>query len=175
MTGGGCSVILDGVILRCVNDDELEQLKRLRLRALLDAPSAFGSTHAEESDGVPQRWQSWVTEACTFVIEDAQGWHGLAAVFIDASDRALCHLISMWIAPSHRGQGLGRNLLAAGVEWARKQGAHRIRLGVVEGNSDAMHLYRRAGFRPTGQRELLRSDPSKTVIYMSVDIKEPPE
>jgi ribosomal protein S18 acetylase RimI-like enzyme len=163
------------VILRCVNDDELEQLKRLRLRALLDAPSAFGSTHAEEADRVPQRWQSWLTDACTFVIEDPLGWHGIAAVFMDASDRRLCHLVSMWIAPSHRGRGLGGDLLAAGIEWGRKQGAHQIHLGVVEGNSAALHLYRRAGFEPTGRRELLRSDPSKTVIYMSLDIRETPE
>jgi hypothetical protein len=45
------------LMLRCVSDDELEPLKRLRLRALLDAPGAFGSTHAEEADRDPRRWQ----------------------------------------------------------------------------------------------------------------------
>jgi ribosomal protein S18 acetylase RimI-like enzyme len=48
-------------------------------------------------------------------------------------------------------------------------------LGVAEGNSAAMRLYRRAGFEPTGQREPLRSDPSQPVIYMSLDIKETPD
>lgn len=158
------------MIVRSVDDEELEQLKQLRLRALLDAPGAFGSSYADEVGRDSERWRSWVTDGCTFVIADDQGWYGLAAVFVDQKDDSLCHLVSMWIDPDHRRRGLGSELLAAGIGWARKRGATQLRLGVVDGNSTAVRLYRQAGFDPTGDREPLRSDPSQTVMYLALDL-----
>jgi GNAT superfamily N-acetyltransferase len=157
------------VMLRCVGDEELEQLKELRLRALHDAPGAFGSSFADEVGRDAERWRSWVVGGATFVVADDQVWCGLAAVFGDGDDVFLCHLVSMWVDPRYRGRGLGRDLLAAGIDWARHRGARQLRLGVVDGNS-AAGLYRQAGFEPTGDREPLLSDPSRTVIYLSLDL-----
>ena len=47
-----------------------------------------------------------------------------------------------------------------------------LRLGVVDGNSAAVRLYQQTGFEPTGEREPLRSDPSKTVMYLSLVLSE---
>jgi ribosomal protein S18 acetylase RimI-like enzyme len=164
--------ILVSVIVRSVGEQELQQLKQLRLRALLDAPGAFGSSYADEVGRDDERWRPWVTGGCTFVIADDQDWYGLAAVFRDQDDDLLCHLVSMWIAPACRRRGLGRDLLVAGIDWARRRGARKLCLGVVVGNSPALGLYRLAGFEPTGDREPLRSDPSKTVMYLALDLSE---
>ncbi|HEX6394092.1 MAG TPA: GNAT family N-acetyltransferase [Acidimicrobiales bacterium] len=149
-------------------------MKDLRLRALLDSPGAFGSTYELEVVRSPLCWRPWVDEGCVFVVEGDDRWLGLVAVFLDGEDHSICHLASMWTDPGSRGLGLGRRLLESGIEWARDRGATVVRLGVVEDNATALRLYRGAGFEPTGAREPLHSEPSKTVIYMERSLRRSP-
>ena len=110
-----------------------------------------------------------MTSGSTFVVDDGgEAWRGLAAVFVDGGDSSLCHLVSMWVDPRHRGRGLGRELLAMCVCRARELGARCIRLGVVDGNTEAASLYERAGFQLTGEHEPLASDPTKSVVFMAL-------
>jgi ribosomal protein S18 acetylase RimI-like enzyme len=160
------------VSVRAVRSDELDRLKEIRLRALADAPGAFGSRYDEEVPRDPELWRTWITRGGTFIVEDDRGWHGLVAVFLDENDASLCHLVSMWVAPDHRGRGLGRDLLVAGVDWARAMGAASVRLGVVDGNAIAARLYEQAGFCATGESEPLRSDPMKSIVFMALERAE---
>jgi ribosomal protein S18 acetylase RimI-like enzyme len=169
MKSGGGSGILSGMLVRRVREDELDRLRELRLRALLDAPGAFGRRHDEEAGRGPEEYRGWVTDGSTLVVEDDKGWHGLVAMLVDREDPSLCHLASMWTEPAYRGQGLGRMLVEAALSWARVIGAVRVRLGVVEDNWPAIHLYEQAGFEPTAEREPLRSDPTKSVVFMARD------
>jgi ribosomal protein S18 acetylase RimI-like enzyme len=50
------------------------------------------------------------------------------------------------VAEEARGQGLGRALLAAAEEAARKAGVSELRLYVLEGNERARRIYAEAGF-----------------------------
>ena len=59
-------------------------------------------------------------------------------------------LISMWVAPEVRGQGVGVALIDAVVEWARASGARRLLLDVGDHNRPAISLYARMGFEPNG-------------------------
>ena len=58
--------------------------------------------------------------------------------------------VSIAVAPSNRGQGIGRALLAALVERARSDGIPALSLSVEDGN-DAVRLYEGVGFRPAGR------------------------
>jgi ribosomal protein S18 acetylase RimI-like enzyme len=61
------------------------------------------------------------------------------------------------VAPESQRQGLGRRLLAAAIEEARRRGARRISLRVLAGNQAARALYASAGFEIEGvQREEFR-------------------
>lgn len=51
-----------------------------------------------------------------------------------------------------RGQGVGRRLLEAGVDWAASRGAAAVHLEVDEHNSSALGLYRSFGFDEWGRR-----------------------
>ena len=70
--------------------------------------------------------------------------------------RALeCHLAELYVVPDRRGQGLGRALMEAAIELARRQGADRIDLGTSEDDVAARCLYESLGFsnregRPDG-------------------------
>ena len=52
----------------------------------------------------------------------------------------------MWIAPAARGLGVGRRLLGELERYAREAGATVIRLETNRALSEAIVLYRRAGY-----------------------------
>lgn len=54
--------------------------------------------------------------------------------------------LGMGIVDGHRGGGLGRRLLDAGVRWAVDAGAHKVVLELWPHNERARRLYERAGF-----------------------------
>ncbi len=55
----------------------------------------------------------------------------------------------MVIAPSYRGQGLGKQLLAAAADWARQQGAQRLQLLADADNAPALGFYQHLGWQST--------------------------
>lgn len=50
------------------------------------------------------------------------------------------------VLPSHRGKGLGRELMIAGEDFARRKGAREVSLEVIEGNDRAQKLYKGLGY-----------------------------
>jgi ribosomal protein S18 acetylase RimI-like enzyme len=60
-----------------------------------------------------------------------------------------CYLAELYVAPGHRGQGIGRALLEAALAEARRRGADYMDLGTSEDDVVARHLYERCGFRRT--------------------------
>jgi ribosomal protein S18 acetylase RimI-like enzyme len=68
---------------------------------------------------------------------------------------AECYLAELYIAPSQRGRGLGRALMEASIDLARRQGADHMDLGTGETDTAARALYESLGFdnhegRPDG-------------------------
>lgn len=77
---------------------------------------------------------------------------GRVVGFVSVSDvHGLAHL-GMFVEREHRGQGVGRRLLAAAVEWARESGCHKVVLEVWPHNHVAIRLYESAGFATEGRR-----------------------
>ena len=56
------------------------------------------------------------------------------------------YLEELYVAPAMRGQGLGRALLEAAMETARRAGAAHMDLGTSEDDTAARALYESAGF-----------------------------
>jgi ribosomal protein S18 acetylase RimI-like enzyme len=70
---------------------------------------------------------------------------GKALDGLEPDDYYLSHIA---VLPEHRGRGTGRELLHAGEEHARQQGAHRLVLDVEEHNEGARSFYTRLDYRP---------------------------
>ena len=62
------------------------------------------------------------------------------------SDRAECHLAELYVVPEHRGRGVGRELMRAAIDEARRRGAERMDIGVDEPDHPARGLYESMGF-----------------------------
>ncbi|WP_104526191.1 GNAT family N-acetyltransferase [Blastococcus atacamensis] len=80
-------------------------------------------------------------------IEDGQV---LFKAEIGAVSRAACQVQGVWVAPSHRGRGIGTAGTAAVVEYARSGIAPVVSLYVNDYNARARASYRRVGFREVG-------------------------
>ena len=62
------------------------------------------------------------------------------------------HLLNVAVHQGVRGGGLGRSLIEAALDQARRSGARVVYLEVRAGNVSARRLYRRLGFREVGVR-----------------------
>jgi ribosomal protein S18 acetylase RimI-like enzyme len=149
--------------------------KAVRLRALQDAPYAFGSTYAKEfqlgdSDWI-KRVERWNGESgAGFLAMDEDTACGIAGAFLDQNDAARAQLISMWTAPTHRQRGIGRLLVNGVLRWARDQNARILQLMVTSNNEPAIRFYQRLGFTPTGRTEPYPNDPAVIEYEMSLPI-----
>ncbi|BDM69620.1 N-acetyltransferase [Streptomyces nigrescens] len=139
--------------LQVLTADDWTVWRELRLAALTDAPSAFGSRLADwqgEGDR-EERWRGRLS---------IPGSHHLVAVLdgkpvgmisgVPGPHSGVVELISMWVSKDARGQGVGDHLLRAVERWARQTRAAALHLAVMPGNAPAFALYRRNGFHDTG-------------------------
>jgi putative acetyltransferase len=85
------------------------------------------------------------TYAALWVAVDASDVVGSVALR-DLGDGAL-ELKRMYLRPDQRGRGLGKQLLALALEWARGYGARSVRLDTSEHMIAAQRLYEAHGFR----------------------------
>jgi ribosomal protein S18 acetylase RimI-like enzyme len=58
-----------------------------------------------------------------------------------------CYLAELYVVPDRRGQGIGRALMTAAIDLARRTGADYMDLGTSEDDVAARSLYESLGFR----------------------------
>jgi ribosomal protein S18 acetylase RimI-like enzyme len=146
--------------------------KEVRLRALQDAPMAFGSTYATECQLTYLDWskrvERWNGEfGAGFLAMDEGHACGIAGSSLDEKDATRAQLISMWTAPTHRGRGIGRLLVNEVVKWAHGRSARELRLMVTSTNELAMRFYEGLGFTRTGRTQPYPNDATMIEYEMS--------
>jgi ribosomal protein S18 acetylase RimI-like enzyme len=161
--------------LHPINQSLASAYKAVRLRALQDTPSAFGSTYARESQFTEADWQQRTANLCTprsigFLAHDNDDYCGIAVGFLNQQDPQQAELLSMWIAPEQRRTGTGRLLVDAVESWARRAGAHTFQLMVTDTNLPAIAFYQRLGFIATGRTEPYPNDSALIEYEMSKPI-----
>jgi GNAT superfamily N-acetyltransferase len=163
-------------VVRRIRPDEGAALRDVRLAALADAPSAFGSTYARESLLTIEDWAdraragSAGSERATFFAVADDGIVGLVGAYRPEPSSSRVELVSMWTRPVARRTGVGRLLVDAVLDWARTGGGQAVELWVTRGNVAAENLYRAMGFGDAGDYQPLPSDPCKEEVRMRVDL-----
>jgi ribosomal protein S18 acetylase RimI-like enzyme len=155
------------VLVRAITADEWELMRDIRLSALADTPSAFGSTYAREVGFGEPQWRGRISDrSVTFfahVDPAVPAPVGLAGVYVEDG---VADLVSMWVSPSVRGQRVGEALVEAAARWAAAHDFAVLFLWVTESNTAARRLYERCGFTETGESQPLPSDPARPEIQM---------
>jgi len=148
-------------------------MREARLRALSDAPEAFGSEYGETSERPASEWveraerTSQGGQQAMCVVEVGGEWQGMALGHAPDGEQETCDLASMWVAPELRGSGASRALVEAVLDWATGSGFTRVVLWVTDGNEAAKRLYASCGFEFTGERDVLRPHRALPILEMA--------
>lgn len=146
-----------GYLVRDVVAGDIPAFWELRLRALHDHPSAFGSdyenarlagpTYTEHGyfNGGLNRLFAAFTASGDLVAQ--------AAVYAERGKRShIAHVVSVYTHPDHRGQGLAGLLVQAAIDHVGIfPDISSIRISVNASNHAAVHTYRKLGFVPWGE------------------------
>jgi GNAT superfamily N-acetyltransferase len=124
--------------------------KSLRLAALEQDGDQFGQSFKLAEGYSDERWREDGRRAA-----ESDGFY-IVLAFDDAEPVGMSgcvrvedfgKIIAVWVEPAHRGNGIGRLLVAATMDVVR---AEWYKLTVVEANQSAIHVYQSLGFAPTG-------------------------
>jgi RimJ/RimL family protein N-acetyltransferase len=148
--------VSDGIEVRPLVPGDAAAFQELRLRGLLEAPSAFASSHEEECErtieAVAERLAEREGKAIFGAFENGRlvGVVGLAREPM----RKLAHKAGLWgmyVEPGARNRGVGRLLVAYALAYARDRlHVRQVGLGVNAKNLVAIALYKDQGFEPFG-------------------------
>jgi GNAT superfamily N-acetyltransferase len=162
--------------LRRLEAHEVSLHRELRLRALREAPDSFGETFA---DAVARPSSYWVdlTRSVTeserhvmFLACEGTGVVGSTYGLLDRAESAVGRVGGMWVDPAWRRRGLGCALLQRVFDWARERGLSRLGLWAPSHRPAALALYRQAGFRETGKRRPLPTNPTLWILEMEAPL-----
>ena len=159
-------------VIETITPLNVSLFKDVRLRALQDAPYAFGSTYARESEFSESEWlarvERWNGErGAGFLAMDGGSPCGIAGALLDLTDSTRAQLVSMWTAPTHRQRGIGRLLVDEVLRWAQTRYVQLLLLMVTSTNQSAIRFYEGLSFTRTGRTEPYPNDPALIEYEMS--------
>jgi ribosomal protein S18 acetylase RimI-like enzyme len=124
---------------------------------LLDAFNREYGDYTPGAEALAERCSRLLGGALMSALLAGDGPDGVAVVrfrdslWVEAPE---AYLEELYVAPEHRGQGLGRALLDGALELSRERGARYIGVATSTADSEALGLYESAGFsnleRPGG-------------------------
>ena len=156
------------VLVRGTVADDWQALRDIRLEALRDAPTAFGSTYEQETERGEAHWRDRIARGGTFLafVPEVSATEPSGLIGGYQEDPVTVELVSMYVRPRARGRGVGEALVAAVIDWAGQRNAAAVRLWVTETNAPALALYERCGFALTGERQPVPFHPSIDEVAM---------
>lgn len=141
--------------LRLLEQRDWQVLRAARLMALLDSPDAFTSSFACESKWAEPDWRRMLHFATWVVAHQDETVIGLARSIREPEQPTACYVESIWVAPTHRRQGVLRALLQDLARREQRKGVTDLLLWVLENNDQAQFAYHALGFKATGQQQPL--------------------
>lgn len=141
--------------IRRLERDDAAAFRAIRLQALRDSPTAFGSSHHEEAHQPLDRFATRLdsTDGVMLGAFAAGALVGIVGVVREpaAKEHHRAVIRSMFVTPDARGLGVGSALLRHALAVADAlPGVWQVILTVTAGNDAAMRLYRAHGFTPYG-------------------------
>ena len=144
--------------------DDWQAYRALRLEALQTEPQAFGSTYASSVQQPEAFWRGRLEESAagekSWLLFARRGDPLVGMIGAYASDDpALVDVISMYVQPAHRGQGISKQLMSAILNILQQRGQfERARLEVNTEQTAAQKLYTSFGFQVVASEYTMAGD-----------------
>ncbi|MCP4610883.1 MAG: GNAT family N-acetyltransferase [Planctomycetes bacterium] len=159
-------------------------LREIAIRMYSDSPDAFSETLEEAKQRTTEEWDSrakWLADSPDVIglIAYDDNWPcgfvmGLVGSFINGSMDWQCRdsvtIARTWVDPKVRRKSVGKALTDTVKDWACEKGVERLELQVTENNEAARSFYRHLGFKDTGRREPLVSNPQLQIYFLILEL-----
>ncbi len=162
---------MPGIEIVTLPPEDWQRYRAFRLEMLQTEPGAFGSAYADMVQRPPEFWQGRLRDAAcgerSWLLfaqpadpsTSANSLVGMIGAFLNESQPAEAEIISVYVSPAWRGQGVGGKLFAAILDALRQQPSiRRAVLGVNVQQAAAVALYQRFGFQVIAQTESVMGD-----------------
>ena len=149
---------LGAVTIRPGREEDAPAYRDLRLEALRNHPEAFSSDYETALAKPIDYWTKRLrlhdpdSEVMLYFAAHGQQLVGMGGItHTDApKQKHSAYIVSMYVRPEWRGQGVAEALIDACLEWGRGQGITIVKLGVSTVNTPAIRCYARCGFEVYG-------------------------
>lgn len=144
------------MVIRGLGPDDAAAYLELRLLALRESPTAFGSSYEEEcTRSVEQVRHALQTDFGQNLLGASIGQDLVGMARLDreesVKEQHRAALRSMYVRPAHRRSGIGRALVQVQLDAAYAvRGLRQVTLTVTAGNRAAISLYESFGFTSYG-------------------------
>jgi GNAT superfamily N-acetyltransferase len=125
------------------------------IQALADLMTELGYPTSAEEMG--RRFEGILADPSydTLIAERAGEIAGMAGLHLERfyeKDEPCARIMALVVGSEHRGLGIGRALISAAEDWARRRGAGDVMLTTHKRRADAHRFYRSVGYEATGYR-----------------------
>ncbi len=128
-----------------ITEEHWQELKSIRLASLKDSPDAFAVTFEAASNYSETDWKNRSAgKGVTFFIKKLENQPVGIIGGIQRDDDY--EMISLWVSPEQRGNGIAKLLIEKIIEHAKTIGIYSIFLEVSKINFSAYTLYEKTGF-----------------------------
>ena len=152
--------------------DEWNVLRDLRLTALTESPENFLATAAGEDLYSTEQWVAEFDQGSWFICEDGSEPVGLIGIAYE-SEKPYdgYNLEYLWVEPGSRNSGIASQLVANALALLRELRCEITYLWIIDGNDEAMSLYKKVGFVSTNERQELPDRPGQYEERMMLDLR----
>lgn len=170
---------MSDIVVSRIKADDWQKYRGLRLKALLEEPTAFSTNFEEERNMSDDEWIAKVSSYAlsehtrVYVAYEGEELHGMMGIKFEttAKRRHIGTVFGVYVARSARGRGISKRLMnhllaeVREVEYIRK-----IKLTVNVEQENARNLYKSFGFREVGkmEHEFKLEDGYADIIMMEV-------
>jgi GNAT superfamily N-acetyltransferase len=139
--------------VRVLTAEDAPAYQAVRLRGLQEHPEAFASSYEEEARMSPEQFVQRLTnpEAVAFGAFGDESLLGVVTLLRSTrvKTRHRAAIVAMYVVPEARGRGIGKRLIQAAIEEARRHDEIiDVVLSYTVGNESARALYLSMGFQP---------------------------
>jgi len=158
--------------VRALQPEEVDLCRMLRLRALADAPNAFGERYNDAVHHTSDYWTKFIqsltppSKQRMFLACDGEVCSGSVFAMLDRKRERAGRVGGMWVDSKFRQQGIGLALLEAVFDWARENEFGEVWLWCEAGDNAAHRLYQKVGFVDSDNRDTTLEKIDKDLVEM---------
>jgi len=131
-------------IFRRATARDAQQIASVAARIVLNGGRASGLPSHLTAAEVVGRMRSYRRRGAWFICRIDRHTAGFAALE-PVSDEKKTAALGVWVLPSFRGQGVGRELALMALEFARSKGYRKVRGRIPAGNEPALSFFSSIG------------------------------